>query len=171
MRSDKVWAFRASNIDIAIFRWHLPRHLRILCYPARVSRPWVISQLVQSSFAKPCKVTFNAHAQDALRNLFRYQLFLFSKNCPFILKIIRTCLLKTHFFYLRVFHPNASSNYSTTITTAYRKLEQAKKREYAQRIRGVEHGVFTPLVFTTTGGMGREATTFYRKLYSRWNFY
>ena len=27
-----------------------------------------------------------------------------------------------------------------------------------------EHGVFTPLVFTSTGGMGREATVFYRCL-------
>ena len=28
----------------------------------------------------------------------------------------------------------------------------------------VEGGVFTPLVFSTTGGMAREATTFYRRL-------
>ena len=28
----------------------------------------------------------------------------------------------------------------------------------------MEHGVFTPLVFTSTGGMGREATVFYRRL-------
>ena len=68
------------------------------------------------------------------------------------------------FFDIRVFHLNASSNYSTTIATTYRKHEQAKKRKYAQRVRDVEHDVFTPLVFTTTGGMGREATTFYRRL-------
>jgi hypothetical protein len=37
--------------------------------------------------------------------------------------------------------------------------EQAKKRECGQRIREVECGVFTPLVLSTTGGMGREATT------------
>ena len=28
----------------------------------------------------------------------------------------------------------------------------------------MEHGVFTPLVFTSTGGMGWEATVFYRCL-------
>ena len=39
-----------------------------------------------------------------------------------------------------------------------------KKREYGQRVRDVEHGVFTPIVFTTTGGMGREAATFYKRL-------
>ena len=68
------------------------------------------------------------------------------------------------FFDIRVFHPNASSNRSTTTAAAYRKQETAKKREYAQQIREVEHSVFTPLVFSTTGGMGREAATFYKRL-------
>ena len=68
------------------------------------------------------------------------------------------------FFDVRVFHPNASSNSSMSISAAYRKHESSKKREYAQRVRDIEHGVFTPLIFTTTGGMGREATTFYKRL-------
>ena len=68
------------------------------------------------------------------------------------------------FFDVRVFHPNASSNRSMTTAAAYRKHEPAKKREYAQRVREVEHGVFTPLVLSTTGGMAREATTFYKRL-------
>ena len=70
------------------------------------------------------------------------------------------------FFDVRVFYPNASSNRSTTTSSAYRRHEQAKKREYGQRIREVEHGVFTPLVFSSTGGMGREAATFYKRLAS-----
>ena len=41
---------------------------------------------------------------------------------------------------------------------------QAKKRKYGQRICDVEHGVFTPLVFSTSGAMGREATIFYKRL-------
>ena len=68
------------------------------------------------------------------------------------------------FFDVRVFHPNAPSNCSMTTTAAYRKHETIKKREYAQRVQEVEHGVFTPLVLSTTGGMGREATTFYKRL-------
>ena len=68
------------------------------------------------------------------------------------------------FFDVRVFYPNASSNHSMTTTAAYRKHELAKKREYAQRVREVEHGVFTPLVLSTTGGMGREAAKFYKRL-------
>ena len=68
------------------------------------------------------------------------------------------------FFDVRVFYPNASSNCSMTTTAAYCKHEAAKKREYAQRVREVEHGVFTPLVPSATGGMGREAATFYKRL-------
>ena len=65
------------------------------------------------------------------------------------------------FFDVRVFYPNAPSNRSSSITAAYRKHENDKKRAYGQRVREVEHGVFTPLVLSSTGGMGREATTFF----------
>ena len=71
------------------------------------------------------------------------------------------------FFDVRVFHPNALSNRSMTTTAAYRKHESIKKRENAQRVREVEHGVFTPLVLSTTGGMGCEAATFYKRLADR----
>ena len=39
-----------------------------------------------------------------------------------------------------------------------------KKREYGDRVWEVELALFTPLVFSTTGGMGREGTVFYRWL-------
>ena len=41
-----------------------------------------------------------------------------------------------------------------------------KKRHYDQRVREVEHGTFSPLVFSSTGGMGRIATTTYKGLAS-----
>ena len=65
------------------------------------------------------------------------------------------------FFDVRVFYPNAPSNRSGD---AYRRHEQAKKREYGQRVREIERGVFTPLVLSTWGGMGKEAATFYKRL-------
>ena len=65
-------------------------------------------------------------------------------------------------FDVRVFYPNAPSNRSSTLQAAYKKHENSKKRRYGQRIREVEHGVFTPLVFTTTGVMGHECNTFYK---------
>ena len=68
------------------------------------------------------------------------------------------------YFDVRVFHPNAPSNSSGSIIATYKKHENIKKRAYGQRVRDIEHGVFTPLVFSTTGGIGQEACTFYKRL-------
>ena len=39
------------------------------------------------------------------------------------------------------------------------------ERSYGQRVRDIEHAVFTPRVLSTSGGMGRETiTTFYKRL-------
>ena len=65
---------------------------------------------------------------------------------------------------LMVFHPNAPSNSSRSLPAAYKKHEDEKKRTYGQRILEIEHGVFTPLVLSTSGGMGRETQTFYKRL-------
>ena len=70
------------------------------------------------------------------------------------------------FFDVRVFNPHAPSNRNQTPSACYRKHEREKKRAYAQRILEVEHSSFTPLVFSATGGMGREATCFYKRLAS-----
>ena len=48
----------------------------------------------------------------------------------------------------------------------FKKHEQEKKRAYEQRILDVEHASFTPLVFSASGGLGKEATTFYKRLAS-----
>ena len=48
----------------------------------------------------------------------------------------------------------------------YRKHEKVKKRAYEQRILEVEHASFTSLVFAS-GGLAKEATTFYKNLASR----
>ena len=57
-----------------------------------------------------------------------------------------------------------TSNSNTNISKCYRKHENDKKRVYEQRIRETEHSSFTPLVFSTTGRMGRQATVFYQWL-------
>jgi len=41
---------------------------------------------------------------------------------------------------------------------------EKKREEYGDRVRSVEHGSFTPLVFSTFGGLDREATVFYNRL-------
>ena len=52
----------------------------------------------------------------------------------------------------------------SSISSLYRRHELAKKREYDDRVKQVKNWSFTPLVFSTTGGMGREATQFYQHL-------
>ena len=47
----------------------------------------------------------------------------------------------------------------------YRIHENDKKRLYSMRVLDVEHGFFfTPLVFTTTGGMGKECIRYHTGL-------
>ena len=70
------------------------------------------------------------------------------------------------FFDVRVFNPHAPSNRQPQLATSYRRHENLKKRCYEQRIREVEHGSFTPLVLSATGGLGRAATVTYRRLAS-----
>ena len=70
------------------------------------------------------------------------------------------------FFDVRVFHPGAASNKCKTIDKAFEKHEEEKKRTYNKRILEVEKATFTPLVFSTSGGMGNEAEKFHKRLAS-----
>ena len=54
--------------------------------------------------------------------------------------------------------------WGTMLVSAYRKHEQEKCRAYEERVREMEHGCFTPLVFLTSGGMGKAATIVYKRL-------
>lgn len=69
------------------------------------------------------------------------------------------------YFDIRVFNPFAQSN-RQPIPSCYRKHESVKKRAYDQRVREIEHGSFTPLVLSLTGGMGASATVCYKRLAS-----
>ena len=66
-------------------------------------------------------------------------------------------------------HPNlwlhAPSN-CQPISTCYRKHENTKKRAYEQCVHEIEHGFFTPLVLSATGGLGNAATICYKRLAS-----
>jgi len=42
--------------------------------------------------------------------------------------------------------------------------ENEKNRLYPWRVLDIEHGTFTPLVFTTTGGMGKESLRYHSRL-------
>ena len=64
----------------------------------------------------------------------------------------------------KVFYPNAESYKDLTIYQLYRKHKDEKKRLYANRVLEVEQETFTPLVFTTTGGMAVECKRFHSRL-------
>ena len=51
-----------------------------------------------------------------------------------------------------------------TLPACYKRAEEHKKRKYDKRIREVEHGSFSPLIFATTGGIGPTASLFLKRL-------
>ena len=61
------------------------------------------------------------------------------------------------------FHDGNASN-DGPIDQVFRKHEQEKKRVYNDRIIQVEKSTFTPLVFSTSGGIGRETETLHKRL-------
>jgi len=62
---------------------------------------------------------------------------------------------------VRVFYPLAKSHLHQS---CYKKHENEKKCHHEERVYNIEHGAFTPLVFSAAGGMGPIATTFYKRL-------
>ena len=68
------------------------------------------------------------------------------------------------FFGVRVFNPFVPSHANQTIQSSYRKNEKGKRRQYEKRITDIEHGSFTPLVMSATGGLGPSARVFYNRL-------
>ena len=67
---------------------------------------------------------------------------------------------------VRVFYPFASSYQNSRLPTLCRQHESQKRLLYGLRVREVERGCFTPLVFTTGGGMAPEATVCLKRLAS-----
>ena len=70
------------------------------------------------------------------------------------------------FLDVRISNPHTPTNKNTTISNCYWKHEAEKKWAYEQRILKVEQSTFTPLIFSATGGMAKQTTTFYKRLAS-----
>ena len=68
------------------------------------------------------------------------------------------------FFDVVVAHPNADSHLGKSLSALYNEKEKLKKRKYNDRVINVEKATFTPLVFTTTGGMGQECQRLNKRL-------
>ena len=67
------------------------------------------------------------------------------------------------FLDVRIFHEGNKSN-SGPMNRVFLKHEDEKKRTYNQRIIEVEKSSFTPLVFSTSGGVGKEAEKFHKRI-------
>ena len=65
---------------------------------------------------------------------------------------------------IAVTHPTAESHVGKKMDKLYREFEQAKKRKYLDRVINTERGTLTPLIFSTTGGMGPECSRFNKRL-------
>ena len=70
------------------------------------------------------------------------------------------------YFDVRVFNPHAPSNLQQSLASTYRRHERIKIRAYEQRVREVEHGSFTPLVMSLSGGCSNAANVCYKRLAS-----
>ena len=73
------------------------------------------------------------------------------------------------FFDIRVFNAYAQRYANTSLRNAFVLNEKEKKRQYNERIINVDRGSFTPLVFTTNGGTGRECEQFVKALALQWS--
>ena len=68
------------------------------------------------------------------------------------------------FFDVRVTNPDSASQRNMSLKSVLNKHEKEKKRHYNRRIMEIEHGTFTPLIFTTSGVMGHECNIFHKAL-------
>ena len=68
------------------------------------------------------------------------------------------------FIDVRVFHPFAPSYRNQSVSATFKSMENEKKRKYNRRIIERENGTFTPLIFTSNGGMSRETSIFFSRI-------
>ena len=68
------------------------------------------------------------------------------------------------YFDVRITNTDSPSQLNSSLKSVLRKHEMEKKREYNRRIMEVEHGTFTPLVFSTTGVMAHECSVYHKTL-------
>ena len=71
------------------------------------------------------------------------------------------------FFDVRVTNTQSPSQIHLTAESVLKKHEQGKKRNYNRRVMEIEHGTFTPLVFSVSGGMDMECSMFHKHVAER----
>ena len=61
-------------------------------------------------------------------------------------------------------HPNSPRYQHKPIEQVYMQHENEKKRAYNERVLQIEKGSFTPIVLSTSGGMGKEAERHHKRI-------
>ena len=67
-------------------------------------------------------------------------------------------------FDVRIFHANAATYKHRELDAVYAQHETEKRKNYEQRVIQVEKCSFTPLVYSTTGGIAPRAQKFHQRL-------
>ena len=71
---------------------------------------------------------------------------------------------QNNFFDVRITNPSSASSRNSTIEKILNEHEKEKKRAYNHCVMEVEHGTFTPLIFTIHGSTSTECTIFHNNL-------
>ena len=114
--------------------------------PELLSMGWAMLRLSQSSKTSLAK---SEKAQDARKDI---------HACGFWERH------RSAIFDVRVCHPNVESCWDLEPQQVYRSHENEKKHPCSRRVLDIEHRTFIPLVFTTTGGMGKECLMYHSRL-------
>ena len=72
--------------------------------------------------------------------------------------------MRQAYFDVKVISPFARSYLPLSHLQLYHMADQAKMREYKERITEVDHGDFNPLIFTTAGGMSMRSHIVLKRL-------
>ena len=121
-------------------------------------------------------VQTDSHLQPLTGEILRYKTALHEDDARVDIRAAGFWGCRHHrsFFDVRVFNAFAESNQSTNLAATFRKHEGEKCCAYEEHVREVERGSFTPLVFSSLGGMGKAATVMYCRLANllsdKWNF-
>ena len=68
------------------------------------------------------------------------------------------------FFDVQISNINSDTYKNLAPEKVYERLEREKRRRYNNRVMNIEHGTFTALIFTISGGMGNESLTYHKAL-------
>ena len=63
------------------------------------------------------------------------------------------CRQQQAYFDVEVFNPTTSTYRNKLLQSCYRRLEAGKRHAYQDRILNLEHGSFSPLIFSNSGGL------------------